>query len=381
MRVANIIEEGRLGGPQVRICAVAEALKGSVETTVIMPNDNADAFQGRCDENGVSYIKLPLTRITKEWRVAFRYVFFSFFEVLWLAHALNKGAFDLVHVSGGSWQFKGVLAAKLAGKKVLWHLNDTSMPGFVRRMFSVISRLVDGFIFSSESSRQYYGPLIRQIRPVFVIPAPVDTATFDPDGEYVGDSELLKKWRDKIVVGMTANINPVKGIETFIRAIPIVNGKVNDAHFVVVGPVFKNQQRYFRRLKGLCDALGVQNVEFVGGRSDVKPILKRFDVYACSSRSESSPIAVWEAMAMGKPIVSTDVGDVSLYAKDGDSSFIVNVDDSDAMADRIFRLATDSDKRQKFGARARDVAVRELDLKHCAALHLEAYLYTLNHIP
>lgn len=65
MRIANIIEEGKLGGPQVRICTVAEALRGRADTTVIMPAENSEAFQQRCDAQGVSYKVLPITRTTR----------------------------------------------------------------------------------------------------------------------------------------------------------------------------------------------------------------------------------------------------------------------------------------------------------------------------
>ena len=373
LRVANIIEEGKLGGPQVRICAVAAALRGQADTTVIMPAENSEAFQQRCEAFGVSYRVLPITRITKEWRVAVRYVLFSFFEVLRLRRVLKKGGFDLVHVSGGSWQFKGVLAAKLAGKKVLWHLNDTSMPGFIRRLFSVTSPLADGFIFASERSRDYYRPLTNVNKPEFVVPAPVDTARFDPEGSYSGDESFLEKWPGKFIIGTVANISPIKGLETFIRAAARLNKQIDQAHYLVVGPVYRNQQGYFNSIQRLCKELSVNNIEFVGSRSDVRPFLQRFDAYVCSSRAESSPISVWEAMAMAKPVVSTDVGDVPMYVKDGDNGFIVDVGDSDAMAERLARLIENQKMRQEFGEKAREMAVRELDVSRCAERHLAAY--------
>lgn len=373
IKVANIIEEGKLGGPQVRICAVAAALRGQADTTVIIPVENSEAFQLRCDAFGVPYSALPITRITKEWRVAVRYVLFSFFEVLWLARVLKKGGFDIVHVSGGSWQYKGVLAAKLARKKVLWHLNDTSMPGFIRRLFSVISPLADGFIFASERSRAYYDGMVRQDQPEFVIPAPVDGRAFDPSGEYLGENELLDRWTGKFVVGTVANVSPIKGLDVLIRSAAKLKEQGFDVQFVVIGAIYPSQQRYFADLQKLAAELLVDKIEFVGAKGDVRPLMKRFDIYLCSSNSESSPISVWEAMAMAKPVVSTDVGDVPIYVKDGDSGFIVDVGDSDAIAERLARLKENTSMRQKFGENARAIAVRELDVSRCAERHLAAY--------
>lgn len=373
-RVANIIEEGRLGGPQVYICAVEAVLKGQVETLVIMPKENSVAFRERCDAIGVPYITLPITRVTKEWRVAVRYVIFSCFEVLRLTRVLKKGRFDLVLASGGSWQFKTVLAAKLAGKKVLWRLNDTSMPGFILRLFSIVSILADGFVFNSERTRSYYGPLIRQGRPEFVIPSPVDMDKFDPAVEYYGDEELIAKWTGKLVIGTIANVSYIKGLDILIQSAAVLKERTGvDIRFVIIGNKYPSQRSYFEKLQELCKKLDINNIDFVGGCPDVRPLLHRVDIYLCSSRAESSPISVWEAMAMAKPVVSTDVGDVPLYVQNGYSGFIVAAGDSAGMAEKIAQLAADEDMRHEFGKRARETAVRELNPKRCADRHLAAY--------
>ena len=76
---------------------------------------------------------------------------------------------------------------------------------------------------------------------------------------------------------------------------------------------------------------------------------------------------------MAKPIVSTDVGDVSLYVREGYSGFIVGVDDSEGLANGIGRLIDEADLRQKFGQRSRETALQKLDLKRCAERHFVAY--------
>ncbi len=283
------------------------------------------------------------------------------------------GNFDLVYVCGGSWQYKGAIAGKIAGVKVLWHLNDTCMPWVFRKVFSCLSGLADGYVYASERSKRYYGPLVNRGKPEFVIPAPVDTAQFDPEGSYSGDEDLLEKWAGKFIIGTVANINPIKGLETFIRAVAILNKRVDQVHFVVVGPVYKNQQGYFDSLQRLCKEMSVSNIEFVGSRSDVRPLLKRFDAYVCSSLAESSPISVWEAMSMGKPVVSTDVGDVPLNIRDGYNGFVVEIGNPQALADRLEQLATNTEMCREFGQRARGVAVQELDVTMCAERHMVVY--------
>jgi len=378
LRVANVIEEGKLGGPQIRICMVAKALNGRVDTTVIMPLENSKHFAESCRAGNVSYCVVPLTRITREWRVAINYLIFSVLEVLRLAQILKKGGFDLVHVSGGAWQFKGIIAAKLAGIRVIWHLNDTSMPRFVRILFSLLSPLANAFIFASERSRCYYQPLIRKNITSFVIPAPVDTKAFDPTLNYFMNLKVVSQWANKLIVGTVCNVSPVKGLETFIRAAAVLNGQFDNVIYVVAGPIFKNQNRYFSTLLKLCADLGLSTIQFIGEINDVRTVISRFDVYVCSSLAESSPLAVWEAMSMGKPVVSTDVGDVALYVHSGQNGFIVDVADSGALARQIAVLLDDSSLRTQFGDYGREIAIKRLDLAHCVNNHFSAYSEVLS---
>lgn len=372
MRIANVIEEGKLGGPQVRMVRVAAALgERGLTTTIVMPEENAEAFRARCDAAGVDWTGLPLSRITREWRVALRYLLLSPVEVLRLSRLVRRGGFALVHASGGSWQYKAVVAARIAGLPVVWHLNDTRMPAPVRKAFAFFQRYADGFIFASHRSRRYYGPLLDKARISCVIPAPVDLAQFDPDVPHPGDAEdarLIASWGGRTVVGTVANVCPVKDLETLVRAAERLNRVMPGAEFVVVGPIYANQRAYHRRLEALKAERGVDNLHFVGGRRDVRALLARFDIYVCCSLAESSPVSVWEAMAMARPVVSTDVGDVACHVRDGRTGFVVEVGDDEGLADRCARLAADPALRRRCGAAARGVAEREFDAVAVARL-------------
>ena len=54
LKVANVIEEGRYGGPQARITAVAEKLKeNGIETVVVFPKKDSDIFSEKLTEKGI----------------------------------------------------------------------------------------------------------------------------------------------------------------------------------------------------------------------------------------------------------------------------------------------------------------------------------------
>ena len=125
---------------------------------------------------------------------------------------------------------------------------------------------------------------------------------------------------------------------------------------IIAGDVSTRQSRYHKLLVNLTNDLGLNNVIFTGPRSDVRPILKKLDIYVCSSISESSPISVWEGMAMGLPIVSTDVGDVSCYVDNEKEGYIVPVGDHLAMASKLEYLLKNPEKRKQMGLAARKSA-------------------------
>ena len=377
IRVANIIEEGKLGGPQVRIANVARALKPYVETTVVLPLENSDRFRAKLEEYNIPYKTFNLSRITKEVRVALRYLFFSWYEVLQLARYFRKENFDLIHVSGGSWQYKGVVAGKLAGRKVVWHLNDTYMPWFIRKIFSLFSWLPDAYIFASERSCEYYRPLISLDKPSFIIPAPVETKYFSPDISIAMDGKLVNEWEGKIVIGTIANINPIKGIDVFINVAAFLNKEFCDLQFVVVGALKNRQYNFFSKLKSLAAERGVANLLFVGPMDDVRSIIYRMNIYLCTSYAESSPISVWEAMSMGKAIVSADVGDVSKYVISGISGEIVPVGDVESFAKKVAMLIRNPACAVSYGKEARRIAVERLDICYCSDRHFSAYNYII----
>jgi glycosyltransferase involved in cell wall biosynthesis len=378
IHVANIIEEGRVGGPQIRLVRVAFAIKKKIKTTLIIPKDNSKEFQDYCKSLKIKYFLLPFTILNYNLITIIKYLILFPFEVILLSRILKKNRFDLVHVSGGSWQFKGILAARLARIKVVWELNDTYTPIVIRFIFFFLSFFADNFIFASYSTQSYYEKFILLKKKCFLIQSPVDTNFFDPNVKYPED-DYLKKIKQKIIIGTVANVNPTKNLLGFLKVAKKLTAYSNKIAFIVVGSVYESQHSYYKFLINKIKTLDVKNFFFVGPRKDVRPLLKAFDIYVCSSKNESSPLSVWEAMSMRKPIISTDVGDVGSFVIEGINGYIVKVNDEDALARSIKKLVNKPKLRIKFGKISREAAKNKLNLKICARLHVYAYQSIVNY--
>lgn len=373
IKVANIIEDGRLAGPQIRMLEVARRLNAeSYKTTIILPNKENKKFKDRLVEYKVPFKEIPLHRLTKNKWHLFLFALSFLYEVIYLFLYLRKERFDILHVSGGSWQWKGAIAGKLAGCKVVWHLNDTQVPSYIKVVFKWLANIcADAFIIAGRRVGEYYmkdNSLKEKV--VVEIQAPVDSSFFEPSNIAV-DKGLLGYKGIKVVT--IANVNPLKGLETFIKTANEFRDSDAKVDFFIVGPVYDSQQNYFAELEELVAKDKVNNIHFLGGSDDVRGVLKGADIYVCSSIFEASPVSVWEAMSMCKPVVSTDVGDVSRFVENGVNGFIVDVKDEKAMAVALSKLVNSEALRKGFGVKARSVASSLLDISWCVAKHEEVY--------
>ena len=280
-------------------------------------------------------------------------------------------------MNGGSWQYKGLLAAKLSKTKVIWELNDSYAPSIIRILFFALSKLADGFIYGSDSTKKYYETLIPVSKTFFLIQSPVNVNYFNPSFRYSRDVFLKKiNLKKKIIVGTVANVNPAKDLITFLKTIQKCNLKTNKIVFLIIGSVYESQKKYFFKLNEIINQNKITNVYFLNSRKDVRPILKMIDIYVCSSKFESSPLSLWEAMSMEKAIVTTKVGDVKNFIKNGKNGYVVNVGDADVLSKRILKLVNFPGLRKIFGKSVRKIAKQKLDARICIAKHEIAYKKT-----
>ena len=372
LKIANVTEEGRFGGPQRWISAVSGRLKDfGLDQIVVFPALDSDRFYEELDQQRIETRRIVLHRLTKEKNHLIKFVFLFIPEIISLYKLFKKEGVDIVHCNN-SWQFKGVIAGRLAGKKVVWHLHETSTPFFVNIIFKFLaSYFCNAFITAGKRVKSYYlsGPGFAQKLAV-EIQAPVDTSVFDPE-KVKEDQKIAGCPGLKIVTA--GNINPLKGIEYFVEMSSILNKQHADLNFFVVGPHLDSQKKYSEKMFRLAEDFELKNFHFYGPSDNIPSVLKATDIYICSSIAEASPISVWEAMSMAKPIVSTDVGDVTRFIKNGENGFVVPIKDAAALAEKVGLLIEDKELRKKFAQKARGVAVKHLGIDICVKKHAEFY--------
>jgi glycosyltransferase involved in cell wall biosynthesis len=150
-------------------------------------------------------------------------------------------------------------------------------------------------------------------------------------------------------VGVVANLRPVKGLDTFVRAASILKSAHPNLTFHIAGegPLRPNLESMARER-----ALG-DRIVWEGSVTDIPRFLAGLDVTVLPSRSEGMSNALLEYMAAGKAIVATSVGGNSQLIENGIHGLLVPPDDPDALSAAVGHLLNDSDFANRLGQAAR----------------------------
>jgi len=159
------------------------------------------------------------------------------------------------------------------------------------------------------------------------------------------------------VVGAFGRLAPVKNYPLLLEAAR----RVLDAEpvtFVIAGD---GPER--ARLERLVGRLGLaEHVYLAGWLPNPYPLLAAVDVVASSSIVEGFGLVLLEAMALGKPVVATEVGGVAEIVRHGETGLVSPPGDPVALADAILRLLRDPPLRRALGDRGRERAREEFSL-------------------
>ncbi len=282
----------------------------------------------------------------------------------------SRGA-RILHVHGYAAADFGRLAARRAGAALVLHEHfaDPRMPAYQALADRVLSGLTDRAIAVSGSTRDF---LVRErfvpadrVRLIWN-GAPLDEfAPASPDVARAVRREVGIP-DDALVVGTIGRLSLQKGHRYLLEAAPRVAAAVPSVRFLVVGD--GDQAEALRRQ---AETLGVTDrVVFAGHRADVPAVLGAVDVLCISSTYEGTPLALFEAMAAGKAIVSTAVDGCREVLEDGVTGLLVRPEDPEALAGALVRALGDAPLRAGLSRCAREASSR-YDIAACVR-HMEA---------
>lgn len=171
------------------------------------------------------------------------------------------------------------------------------------------------------------------------------------------------------LVGVVARLEPVKGVDVFLRAAALLAPKHPQATFVIVG-----DGSVVNALRRLAAELGLSgNVRFLGPVHPAAPVIAALDIVVAPSRSEGLPIVPLEAMVLGKPMVATAVGGMPEAVADGVTGILVSPDDPAALALAMGALLDDPGRARVLGDAGRARVEERFALPKMTSAYLALY--------
>jgi glycosyltransferase involved in cell wall biosynthesis len=275
-----------------------------------------------------------------------------------LVRRLRRERYDVVSIYFIDSNLFVVPACWLAGVPVVV-VNRRDMgywydPRLLRRL-SLVNRMADHFLVNSQAVKAQV--VARERFPADRIKV-IYNGLWDGPGDIPAPGRVdLPVPQDTPVVGIVANLRPVKRIDRFLAMAARVAAAVPQAHFVLLGAGGLEQDLR----QQVTDLDIAERVHFLGLVPDVPAHLARFDVGVLTSESEGLSNALIEYAQAGLPAVAFDTGGNCEVIADGQTGFLVPEGDVDTMAERVLRLLGDTELRRRQGETARRQVLQMCD--------------------
>ncbi len=282
---------------------------------------------------------------------------------------------DVVHSHG----YKADVYAWLASHGGGWPLVSTCHPWLETdtnrkaKIYADIDKLVlsrfSHVVAISQAVKKEYLASRSAKRHIDVIANGIDLDTFDVSVNHAELRQELSIANGARIVGAVGRLSPEKGYDVLLQAFARLGAEETDTVVLMLvgdGPEREKLLRLGETLK-IADRL-----RFLGARTDVPALLKLMDVFVLSSFTEGVPMALLEAMAAHRPIVATEVGEVSQILG-SDAGLLVKPNDVGGLVDAIGRLLEDRGLAQKYGENARRRVAQHYSSDVMAAKYLDIY--------
>jgi glycosyltransferase involved in cell wall biosynthesis len=242
--------------------------------------------------------------------------------------------------------------------------------GLLKRLYQAVLARFDHTVHGSHTQRAFWRSGARADEKCSVVYNGVDSAIFEPTAAFEAAKRLRASLGVKpsgLLIGSVGRLAPEKNHDVLLHTLRRLRVARVDAHLVIAGngPL---RERLLRRATELEIA---DRVSLIGELEDVRPVLAALDIFVLPSVAvESFSNAALEAMAMGRPVILSDIGGAREMIDDGVEGYVVSPTELPArLPALIAALYAEPRKRQQMGQAARARAVNCFSVSAMAAAY------------
>lgn len=281
---------------------------------------------------------------------------FSYLKIMGL---LRSGGMDIVYCYPFVSNLIGPLLSKAAGaKKIITSIHSETV---------IKSRILAGMAYGLSDIVVVVSEYLREFLKskkcvdsgrIRVVYNAIDLEFFKPENRGSLDRGKMGISDGDVLVMTVSKMRWERGHEYLVRAAAKTRDGENRFKFIFVGDGPLEES-----IKSLAKDLKAEDVIlFMGYRDDVYELLPLCDIFALPSVSEGvGLIAMMEAMAMRKPIITTTVGSIPEVVRDEENGILSKPADPDGLKNALYRLAEDKTLRGRMGEKGREIVEKKFD--------------------
>jgi len=292
-----------------------------------------------------------------------------------LAEYLNAQKVDILQTH----LFYGGLVGSLACRKaedtqLVLMRHHTSLVRMLGSRFHVwadrrMAERADHVITVSEAARQYMLEVdgIRR-NDIEVVHLGLDLDKWRPDEDL--RQQARKEFGfgpEDFVVGYVGNQLPAKGHLELIGAFEHMAERLPSAKLLLVG------RGELSEVREAIDRIGSGRVVEAGWRNDTVACYNAMDLFVQPSLSEAFSQVILEAMAVGVPVIATDVGGATEVIRDDENGFIVQPGDVAGLAECAVKVLSDRELRRRLGSAAGETIRKSFTAERMVKRHIQLY--------
>lgn len=344
-RVMYVVDHLEIGGAQQHLVQLLRCLDRGRFTPMVCALKMRGELRGAVEALGVPVFDGGLGRTLMGAGGA---------RVLWrLARLLRRERVDVTHSYLFHPNVLAPIASRLAGVDAVL-ASKRSLDRYPRRLPRYACRLGNALagriMVNAEAIARFAAaeegcPLDKTV----VIPNGVREEALQAPADAAAKRRELGLPPEAPVVGAVSRLAWKKGIAHLVEAAPRLLEAVPEARVVIAGDGALRGE-----LEAQAAALGVgERVIFLGARPDSIELMAAFDVFVLPSVIEGMSNALLEAMAVGRPVVATDVGGNPEVVVDGETGFLVSPGDPRHLASSVIKLLQAPELAAEMGAAGR----------------------------
>ena len=364
---------------------MSRSIAGSGVQSVFVLHDDARTSSLLSDDERAATYFLPLPRARK-YSSLFGYVGYlrdCVRSIVGLRNVIRRQRPDAVHANE-IFDWYAAVAGWWTGVPVVWHVRaDYSDSRRVRAVLQwLLRRFATTIVPVSESVRERMCGTPELLARSFVL---YDTG---PDYQRYAPGRADKDVRAELGIAadapllvMIGKLSIRKGHATAIRAIKHVIEQQPNAHLVIVGGDIdgRHHREYAERLRALPAELGVEkHVTFAGFRGDVPQLIASATIVLhTATYPDPFPGVVLQGMAVGKPVIASDLGGPREQIENGETGILVRPGDAVILSDAILDLLADPVRMQQMGTAAAEAVRLKYNQQRFQRELSEIYQFTL----